>query len=196
MPPSRAQYLPGTPREPCLAAVNARLFREGMQELFGTEALESAEATLDADVRDEFRNTATLPWLRLSTVTQVGDALARVAGRTPDAVWDALVKHGAQRWFRLVWRVLLNLASDEALLSRSAMIYSRARNTGSMSGGVVSPGRAELVVTGWPEMPERQVRNLALASELILEAAGRRDVHTRYERTPDGAKLAIAYRPR
>jgi hypothetical protein len=93
-----------------------------------------------------------------------------------------------------MWRVLLNLVSDDALVSRAGMIYGRTRSVGSTTGSMVGPGRAEMILVGWPGVPDRYARNFALGMEGILLASNRADAKVRWERTTDGAKFTATWR--
>ena len=165
-----------------------------MHHLYTDDVVNAALAELPLDVRDEFAQSTGLAWIRGTTLDAVVSAVGRQLGRTSDSVYDELMRHGSQRWFRTMWRVLLNLVTDQALVSRAGIIYGRTRNVGTMTGAIVGPGRAEMLLVGWPMVPDRAARNFALGMEAILLASGRVDAKVRWERMADGAKFLAMWR--
>lgn len=188
------RYAPGSPNEPCIAGPNARVFRECVVELYGAEKLDEALRAVPVEVREEFSLVVVPAWVRLSTMEAVFASLAHLRGATIEAQWEALVRQGAQRWFRTVWRVLLGLSSDAGLISRASMVYGRTRNVGTMTSRVVSPGHAEFELTGAAGLPHHQLRVLGVAMGQILEAAGRKDARFVCEITPQGANYRATWR--
>lgn len=190
------RYAPNTPREPCVGANNADSLRASMLALFGSAVMTAALAKVPAEARDEFTSFLTVGWVRSTTMESVVQAVAEQLGRTSDSVYDELMRHGAQRWFKLKWKLLLGLVGDEALVSRSAMVYAHTRNTGELRGKLIAPGRAELVLTDWPGVPARSARNFAIGIEMILLASGRVDPAVRFVASPEGGSFYCTWRSR
>jgi hypothetical protein len=89
--------------------------------------------------------------------------------------------------------MLLRLSSDEALIKRTPMIYSRSRNVGELSARIVEPGRAELKLTEWPEITDRQMRSVGVGIESVIALTGRRSVQMRCTRTASGAVFDLRW---
>jgi len=51
---------------------------------------------------------------------------------------------------------------------------------------IVGPGRAEIRVESWPNMPEYAIRGTRVAVESVLRLAGRSNVKITVEGSPDG----------
>jgi len=95
---------------------------------------------------------------------------------------------------RTLWRVLLRFTSAEALITRTPILYARARNIGRLEARTVAPGLAELTLTEWPGASERSIRTLAVSVETILTIAGRRNVKVGWRLTVDGAAYRVSWR--
>jgi hypothetical protein len=190
------RFRPGTPQEPCISGINTESVVRSMREVYGEAAFSRALAALAPAQREEISEVHAMRWVRSATLDAMVEALADVVHRTPDSIWDELMRHGSERWFRFAWRVLLGLLSDDALVARSSIVFSRTRNCGELTGQMTSPGRADLRLREWPGVPARNVRNFALAIEAILTASGRADPRVRWERTDDGAHLTLTWRVR
>ena len=102
-----------------------------MQELAGPEMFERVMAELPADVRREYEGLSILSWCRHSTATEVTQRMGSALGQRPE-VWQAeVVRTGIERTLTGLWKVLLRFSSDDALIKRSALLYSKACDRGS-----------------------------------------------------------------
>ena len=109
---------------------------------------------------------------------------------------DDVARRAVERTFKTVWRLLLRLTSDEALLKRASAIYARWRNTGQLSARIIEPGLAELRLTGWPGVSDRQLRIIGISVQTAVVLAGGHDVRFDFEATRDGALYALRWRDR
>jgi hypothetical protein len=91
--------------------------------------------------------------------------------------------------------VLLRLSTDEALIARSQVLYSRSRSVGQVSARLVEPGHAELVLRGRPNGPSRTIRSLAISNEVLLRLTGRRQVVTVADERPGGGVVTVRWKP-
>lgn len=194
MPSPVVRFQPGTPSVPCIGGVNASTMRDSLKALCGDDALARALATLPVDQREELDGLSALRWVRDSTMDALVRAAAEDRSRGYESLYDEVMRHGGQRWFKLAWRALLGLASDEALVSRSGMVFARSRNCGTLVGRLVGVCRAELTLTEWPGVPARHARNFSIGIETILAASGRHEARVRWEPTPDGALFTATWR--
>jgi hypothetical protein len=63
-----------------------------------------------------------------------------------------------------------------------------------MRSELVEPGRAACTVTGWPNVPPRDVRALELSIQTLLRLAGRDEVRVEGRSTADGARFDVAWK--
>jgi len=160
--------------------------RRLLQERLGPQKLARVLAKLPADVRDEYLGLTSLGWARVSTAEAVFRAAADELGRDVAELHEEVSRASVERTLRTVWRLLLRFTSDEALVLRTPRIYARSFQRGALLPAIVAPGRAEIRVDGWPDMPEFSTRGLRIGIETVLVLAGRRGVRVDAERRPDG----------
>ena len=190
---SGAIYAPGTPQVPCSAGI---AILDGLRELellVGMDVLNGARAQLSAEQRTEIETVTALSWIPVTTSAALFEAVARLAGRETEAMVDEITRRAVKRTFTTAWRMLVRLTTDEAMMKRAPAMYSRGRNTGVLSAGMRELGIAELELTGWPGVPERQVRVFGIGMQTIAQLSGRREVSMSFERTRDGAQYELRW---
>jgi hypothetical protein len=153
----------------------------------GPECVARALATLSEDAQAQMEALVPAAWVPVEIVDTSYAAIAREAGRELDELYPLVVKQGVRNALQTVWRWLLRLTTDRALVSRTPMIYDRGHNTGQLATEITSPGNARIVLTGWPEIPKLRMMGLACGIQATLEVAGRRDVEVTFDSAPDGA---------
>jgi hypothetical protein len=168
---------------------------DSYREIVGAETVERALASLPEDLRGKVSALTRLSWLPVADLSVVIDAVGRAAGRDPDELLHRAARLATDRSFKKIWRVMLRLTSDEALIARTPSMYLLSRNVGSLSARVVQPGRAELTLTGWPDVSDRHLRTLGISIARVVELAGRRDPSIQVHRTPDGAVYTLTWTP-
>jgi hypothetical protein len=119
-----------------------------------------------------------LSWCRHTTATEVVVRVGAALGKRPEAFQAEVVRAGVERLFSGIWKVLLKFSSDEALIKRSALLYSKACDRGTMSAESLSPGHVKLTLSEWPEIPDLAIIALAAGIESVLHVVGRRAVIT------------------
>jgi hypothetical protein len=134
-------------------------------------------------------------WIRVSTADAALSAVAREAGRDPLRFQAEVARVGVEKTLGTVWRVLLRLVTDEALVKRTPLLHSKTYDTGRMTARIAQPGRAEIALDDWPEVPEIDIIAIAAGVEAVLRAAGRREVRVRHERTRSGAFYVATWLP-
>lgn len=80
--------------------------------------------------------------------------VAAEVGRSPVAFAERVVSESVLDLCRGPWNVLLRLASDEALIARSAAIFQRAFDAGTLQTTLLGPGEVEVALRGWPTAEE------------------------------------------
>lgn len=147
--------------------------RKVLEELAGKDALARAIESLPGDRRAEYEGLSFLSWCRHSTATDVVVRVGRELGKLPEAFQAEVVRAGVERMFGGVWKVLLRLSSDEALIKRSATLYSKACDRGRMTADPLGPGHVKLTLSEWPEIPDLAIIALAAGIEAVLNVVGR-----------------------
>jgi hypothetical protein len=189
-----ALFAPDTPPYPCVAGVAVLDLVRELEEMIGSQYIELARAALSPEQRNELEEVTAVSWVRMSTSSAFIDAAGSVSGRDPEALVDEAVRRATARTFKTVWRMLLRLTTDDALIKRTPMIYARGRNIGQLDARLLGPGSGELILSRWPDPPPRQIRVISISVEVVLGLAGRRDAHCEYERKRDGARFALRWR--
>jgi hypothetical protein len=178
---------------PSLSGISVRYTFDAIEEMVGAGVIRSALSQLPVASREQFEQATAVSWIPMSVVAQVVNEIARLTHRDPEQLIDEAVRRGVQNTFKSVWRTLLRVTTDEALIARAAIIYSKARNIGQLHVSVPAPGHAELRLSDWPEAPARHVRTIGIAMQVILELAGRRVVRVKSTRTHDGAVYHLTW---
>ncbi len=180
--------------EPALSGAvyikNVQVFRE----VVGFEPVSRALASLTPQQRDELESAVPAAWISVTAIDALYTGIAREAGRDLWELYPEVVQVGISQTLRSVWRALLRLTSDRALLRRTPLIYARGHSVGSIEPRILEPGRAEVVLSGWPDMPNLRRLGVASGIRATLEVAGRKDVQVEYDETPDGAVYRVRWR--
>ncbi len=164
------------------------------EELVGAETVANGLATISPAAQGALEHINPLDWIPNTVVAEIVEAMGRAASMDCETLLDRAVRLAVRRTFRSVWRVLLRFTSDDALISRTPMIWSKSRNTGKLESRRVAPGHGVVLLTGWPEVTDRHARTLGVSLETVLTVAGRRDVRWTWERTRSGASFDIRWR--
>jgi hypothetical protein len=144
-----------------------------MRELYGDAEVEGAIAALPPEVRSELAELTTGAWCKVSTSAAVKKELARRVGEGPLVLQRRVVQRGTEKSLHGVWRFFLSRLSDPWLIKFSPLVYSKAFDYGALVVERIVPGRADVVVRGWPEMPDFDCVGIAAAIESILTLARR-----------------------
>jgi hypothetical protein len=165
-----------------------------IEEITGTEAFLRARDELPPAVRAELDTINAVSWVPNETLNIVIDGVARAAALDPETMLDRAIRSASQRTFRTVWRMLLRITSDDALIKRTPMVYSRSRNVGQLTARLQTPGTGEVILSDWPDVSERTLRSIGVGIQSVLEIAGRRDVRMSFARTSEGGRYELRWR--
>lgn len=157
------------------------------EEVLGRAVIERAIARLEPARRQEMEELLPIGWVRCTTWIATIEDIAGQVGREPTELSAELSERGLTRTFGGVWRVLLRLTTDAALLRRAATIWSKTFDKGTLSMEMRGQDRAALTLRGFPEVHEIDLNGSAIAMACILRLGAREDVEVTYRRTPDGA---------
>ncbi len=169
---------------------NEKMFREAV----GDAVVDRARASLTEEQRDVLDSAVPAAWIPVTVLDTFYYAIGAEAGRDLHGFYPEVVKEGITATLRSVWRVLLRLTSDRALLRRTPLIYERGHSVGKITPRIDGPGRATVVLTQWPQMPDLRRLGVASGIRAVMEVAGRKDVTVEYDGTDDGAVYRVCWR--
>jgi hypothetical protein len=178
---------------PRLVGQSVRDIRWALERTLGPEVVERALASLPEPIRSEYAEASPLEWVPYATVVSAHEAIAREGNTTMEAMLELAVPLAVERAFKTVWRILLRFTSDDSLISRTPLLYSKTRSKGRMTARRISPGLAVAEIEGWSGMPPRDVRAIALSIETTLRLCGRENVTCSAEPTANGARYEIRW---
>jgi hypothetical protein len=182
-------------KEPaCVSGALASNLRVVLEEHAGREVVRAALARVAPDVRDEFESVTSVGWVRIATFETVFGQVARESGTTVTVLHESVARISIERTMRTVWRMLLRLTTDNALISRTPVIFSRSYNRGRLEARIPTTGRGEITLADWPEVPEWPLRATRIGVETVLRLAGRKDVRVERERRESGAFFLATWR--
>ncbi|MBX3249851.1 MAG: hypothetical protein KF901_21920 [Myxococcales bacterium] len=160
-----------------------------LERLVGAEVVARALQRLPTDERQVYEGATSVSWIDCDVVEHVYEAIAAEAGRDVPSLQAEVMRAGVERTVHSLWRILLRFTSDNALVTRTPLFYRKVFDKGEMVSRVVERGRAEIEMRGFPEMSDFHLRGLMVGIQCVLEAAGRRDVRMRPQRTREGARI-------
>lgn len=166
-----------------------------MEELAGPDAMRAALQALPEDRRAQLEHVMPVSWLDSDLSNDYIAAVAREIGRRPEDFQVEVVRRGVERTLNTLWRIILKFTSDAALVKRTPLLYSKTYDVGELTSRIDQPGRADVELRGWPEVPRMDLVGLATGIETVLRCAGRKDVSVRWERRPFGAAFIATWNP-
>jgi hypothetical protein len=168
---------------------------DAFREIVGPEVVRKAIASLPDDLRGRVGALTRLSWLAVADMTSLSDAVGQAAGRDVEQLVDEAGRLATERSFKKIWRVMLRLTSDAALVARTPKMYALTRNVGKLDARMVRPGVAELTLSGWPDVSDRHLRSLGVSIATVVELTGRRSPGFEVRRTGEGAVYTLTWTP-
>ncbi|APR87186.1 hypothetical protein A7982_12535 [Minicystis rosea] len=178
--------------EACMAGAVMTTGREVTRQLIGDAAYERALASVPPHIAAEYRRVTSVTWVPLSIIEPVIMAMGQAAGRDPFALQDDVARTTVERSLRSIWRIFLRFTSNDAILSRVPIIFSKSYSRGRLVTGTTRDGRTQVELLDWPNAPMHILRNTRVGLEATFHAAGRPNVHVSLERTPNGALYVVS----
>ena len=180
--------------EPRIAGTMMLQHRQVMEERFGKATVARAIAALSEAQRAELASALPTNWVRLDAFQALYDAVCRETGVDIDELHSAVTRESTARTVRTVWRMLLRMTGDQALVTRTPDMYKKAFSLGQVQSRLIDDGRSENVLTGWPNVPDFVLRQVRVATAEVLALAGRTNIDVQVERRPDGAQYTVTWR--
>jgi hypothetical protein len=168
--------------------------RKVIVERFGLEVLNEAVASLSEAQRQEFEEVRPSSWVRISTMEAFYASLANGLGRRVADVHVEIGRLAIERTLKTLWRIFLRFTSDEALITRSPVIFSKSFDCGRVESTIPRPGQGVVTLHDWPNVTDFPVRGLCNGITTLLVLAGRNNVTTRVTtRTPEQTVIAVTW---
>lgn len=164
------------------------------REVVGSDVVDAALAGLPPPILAAYDGAVPVAWIEAAHIDAIYAAIAREADRELFELYREVVIEGVSRTLRTLWKMLLRLTTDKALVSRTPQIYLKSHDTGRLDSRIVGPGRAEIDLLEWPDVPELRLHGVANGILATLLVAGREDVEIEWERTPQGAHFRARWK--
>ena len=165
-----------------------------LEDLTSPVVLKRAVETMDSAAQAALAALTPVGWCRLETAEGLFDLVARSVGRTTLDLHAEAARVGLERTMKGMWRVLLRLTTDDALIRRTPLLYSKTFDRGDMSARIVEKAHAEIRVVGWPTITPMQLQGIGIGILTVLDVAGRKDVRVTREKTATGALYRATWR--
>jgi hypothetical protein len=179
---------------PSISGPLASGLRDVALELIGPKAIERALDSLPGDVRDHYCTFTAVEWVPIETMEAVFGAIAKETGTNVASLHERVASVSIERTMRTLWRVLLRLTTDAALVSRTPSVFARSYNRGRLVAEVPRSGRGEITLVEWPNVPAWTLRATRIGVATVLGLAGRRDIRVETTPTSTGARYLATWR--
>lgn len=180
--------------EPSINGANVIQTRRALERLAGADVVARALASVPADTAEAYTAITPIGWVTVRDVDAVTHAVAALSPEwTAERLAREAARVGVENLVNGLWRVMLRFTSDEALVKRTPLFYSKTFNIGELSSVIPRPGTAELVQSGWPAITELQLAGLGGGIETVIRCAGRKDATVSWTRTSTGARYSARW---
>jgi hypothetical protein len=148
-----------------------------IKDLHGEALVVEAVATLPASVRQELDELMPGGWCSTDAVRLMKQAIADRLGEPLLAFQRRSTRLGVERTLNTFWRFFMRHLSDDHLVRRTPILYSRTFDRGELRFVSVADREALLELHGWPTIPEFNIVGLSAGIEAVLALAGRVEPH-------------------
>jgi len=161
----------------------------GFEDVVGRDVVARAIASLPTGLVEEARVIVPAAWVRADLVDALFSAIAHEAGRPPEELFPLAIERGVQRTLHTVWRALMHLSTDAAIVKRTPSLFARSYSRGRLTSHFTGDGTADVELVDWPDVSRFRLIAIASGIRAVLRVAGRKDVHVTTDRTSEGAKF-------
>jgi hypothetical protein len=179
--------------QPSITGTIVRTHLELLDERFGAGSAAECIRALPAECRQALEGVTAAGWLPITTWEAFYDAFSRQVGADVAVLHGEMSRQSVERTFKTLWRVLLRFTTDDALVSRTPLLYSRAYTHGKLTSRFSARGVADVELGGWPGVPEIVLRGTRGAVETVLQLAGRKSARVTWQRARDGATFRATW---
>jgi hypothetical protein len=161
------------------------------EELVGAEMVERALAQLAPEIAAELRSALAISWCSLDSLRAFHEAIAPLANEEL-AAWRArVVELATRQTFSTTLRFFMRLTTKDALIKRTAGMYAKIFDRGTLTPRTSDDGILVLQLTGWPDAAPFHLDGVATGILAILKLAKIESVKLKWTRTHDGADFEI-----
>lgn len=168
--------------------------RDVAAELVGAEVVGRALDRLSAEHRTRYQTATAVEWMPIDVMEEAFSAIAGELETDVASLHERVATVSIERTFRTVWRMLLRLTTDKALVSRTPSVFARSYNRGRLVAEIPRPGRGEITLLDWPNVPPWPQRATRIGIATVLRLAGRNDVRVDLAPTATGARYVATWR--
>jgi hypothetical protein len=179
---------------PKMSGTLAKGLLEVARDALGRDVVERGLVRAPGEARALLEDALPGTWVPIDSVESVFASIAEAAGRDLPSLHVELARLSVERALKSFWRLLLRFTSDEALVTRTPVIFGKAYDRGRLIPNIPTPGRAEIQLVDWPDVPEWPIRGTRAGIEAVLRTAGRKDVRVDGSRTEVGATYLATWR--
>ena len=179
---------------PLIAGSNLQTSRRVARKLVGDEAFERALAVLTAEERAAYMESTVLSWVPVAMIDRAMEEIARAARIPAEELVVHVTRVSQEEMLHTIYRILMRITTDEALIGRTNTFYSKVYDTGTLSSVFPAPGRANVTLLGWPSISSLQIAGLGAGIETTLRCAGRKEARVHGKRSADGAVYTCTWR--
>jgi hypothetical protein len=159
----------------------------GFEDVVGREVVARATASLPPAFLAEARAIVPVAWVRAEVVDALFSAIAHEAGRTPEDLFPIAIERGVHRTLHTVWRALMHLSTDAAIVKRTPSLFARSYSRGRLTSRFTGDGTAEVDLFDWPDVSRFRLIAISSGIRAVLRVAGRKNVEVTVVRTSEGA---------
>lgn len=164
-----------------------------LRNAHGSDVVDAALGHIPEAISRELITALPVSWVRISSLERFYEALATELGRTVEEVHSSTVDHCTRATYGTLWRALLRITTDSAILRRAPVLYRKTYDTGELVARIDQPGHAVCEIRQWPGVPVLALRGLRIGIANVLIVAGRKNVRTESATTPDGARFEVLW---
>lgn len=168
--------------------------RDVAAEVVGKEVVAAALERVPVEIRTRYETVTAIEWMPIEVMEAAFAAIAAELGTDVASLHERIATISVERTFRTVWRVLLRLTTDKALVSRTPGVFARSYNRGRLVADIPRPGFGEITLLDWPRVPAWPVRATRIGIATVLRLAGRSDVRVEVATTATGARYVATWR--
>lgn len=177
-----------------VAGSNLTVSRRVARDIVGPVVFEAVLAELSSEERASYMDSTAVSWVPVAHIDAVMERLAQRSGRVPEELVMELTRRVQEEMLHTLYRVLMRVTTDAALIERTQTFYAKVYDTGTLSSVFPAPGRCEVTLSGWPSISNLQIAGLGAGVETTLRCAGRKEARVHGRRADDGAFYQCAWR--